>query len=284
MFFAQAPGIVTAVTFYYSMVDMAGAAPHSCALFHVNGTLLAQAQMRNESLATADTPDGWLRCDFASPIRLVPKDNYIAMLRTNKFIYTLNYWSSYGVDSGVLVGVHGRVVNYGGAVPFTYPTMPTANTYWIDIIFKQDTLSLPTLLTPTATPMSTTQTDSATTILSSMTTTSTMPTVASSTDLTVLSAASPTSSVDLTLVGILVGVALFVQCVILAIAIYLFVKWKKLRLSTPSNNRESAAPELATAGVYADASEVRQSSIGGSAATIRTHEYSSATGAFDSTR
>lgn len=275
MFFSQVPGTLSAVTFFYSATDMAGAAPHSCALFHVNGTLLAQADMNTTTAATPgdNAVDGWQQCEFASPIRLVPKDNYLAMFRTNKFIYTVNYWSSYGVDSGVLVGVHSRVANYAGGGPFTYPTFATTSTYWVDVIFKQDTLSLPTEV-GVSTAGATTQTHSPTTILPSETSMSTaVSMVGSSTGAMVLA----TSSSDaLPLVGILVGVALFVQCVILVIAVYLFVKWKQHRLSTPSNTaaeREAPAP-APTASAYADATEVRQS-IHGSAATIRTHEYGS---------
>jgi hypothetical protein len=207
------------------------------------------SKMTNETVANAEKRDGWQRCDFASPVRLIPQDSYLAMLRVESFIYTLDFWSAYGLDSGVLVGVHSRVYNYVGAVPFSFPTYVTTTTYWVDIIFKQDTLSLPTELVRRSTEMTTTPP-----AIIPVTSAPPSTLVGSSMGLTVSS--STASGSDLLLIGVLIGVALFIQCIVLFAAIILFVKWKRLRLST---SVEAALDSLTP--VYADASEVRQSPI-----------------------
>lgn len=284
VFYSQVAGSVSSVLFYRT--SEIAAVPRSCALFHFNGTLFAQADMTNETSMTAE---GWQRCDFATPVRLVPMDLYIAMYRTDHFVYSTEFWSAYGFDSGVLVGIYARFAVYAGAAAFTYPLNPASNNYWVDVIFKQETLSLPTAepTSPGLTTAQTTATVAASTSMMSLAETSSSTNLIgqSSSDAATLPASGGSNSdgSDLVLIGILVGVALFVQCIILGVAIVLFLKWKRLRLSTTPSETDDVAAETmpATAAVYADASEVRSSSTNGSAAstaTIRTHEYGSAMG------
>jgi hypothetical protein len=284
IFYTQVAGSVTSVL-YYRTSEIA-AVPRSCALFHFNGTLFAQADMTNET--TSQTPaEGWQRCDFASPVSLVPMDLYIAMYRTDHFVYSTDFWSVYGFDSGVLVAIYARYSVYVGAAAFTFPPHPAPNNYWVDVIFKQETLSLPTAepTSPGLTTAQTTATVAASTSMMSLaeSTSSTNLSGQMSSDAATLPASGGSNSGgnDLVLIGILVGVALFVQCIILGVAIVLFVKWKRLRSTTPSETDDIAAEAMpATAAVYADASEVRSSSTNGngSAVSIRTHEYGSAMG------
>lgn len=77
LFYAQVAGSVTAVTFFATNITT-NTGPHSCAMFHSNSTLLAQAEMANKPVDNA----GWHRCDFNSDIRLVPNERYLAVLRT----------------------------------------------------------------------------------------------------------------------------------------------------------------------------------------------------------
>lgn len=280
VFFSLVAGQITSVLFYRTIEIPV--VPRSCALFHINGTLMAQASMSNETI-NAEAAEGWQRCDFVSPVTLVPMERYIAMYRTDHFVYSTEFWSNYGFDRGVLVGQYGRYHLYGGLTEFTYPVNPAPNNYWVDVIFKQETLSLPPL---TVTEPSTTAVSASTSMAESGSLSSTNMTGQSSSAGSTLPAAgsTPSSSADIGLIGILVGVALFVQCVILGVAIVLFVKWKRLRVSTtPSESDELAparTPAETTAAVYADASEVRSSSTNGSAATVsvRTHEYGSSMG------
>jgi hypothetical protein len=280
LFYSQVAGVVTGVIFFTT--NDTGRDPRSCALFHDNGTLLAQA---NGTAPAPDNHEDWQRCEFASPIRLNPHENYVAMMRTTKFVYSPYFWSPYGFDScsgGVLVGIHARVFAYLGAIAFTYPTYSITNNYWVDVNFKQDTLSLPTELETTTSAAPTTAGSTAATSMLTSSSMSASPPAVSSTGSTASagSLSAPSTGSDLMLIGVLVGVALFIQCVILVVATVLFVKWKRLRSSTPQPPADASRLSVVheASSTYADASEVRQLSESGSNAAIhtRTHEYAAA--------
>ena len=98
--------------------------------------LLGQAVFANE------TASGWQEADFAVPVGIAPNSTYVAALyTTGGFSATWNYFTSSGVDRGLLHALRSpidgsnRLYAYGGAPQF--PTQSYADTnYWVDVALR----------------------------------------------------------------------------------------------------------------------------------------------------
>src|SRR5439155_335919 len=128
-FRSDVSGSVTGIRFYKGAGNNG---THTGLLYSSTGTALAQATFSGE------TASGWQQVNFSSPVAIAANTTYIAaFFTTSGYAYTVNQFTSAGVDSPPLhalrSGVDGPngVYMFGGTPQFPSFTYSGTN-YWVD--------------------------------------------------------------------------------------------------------------------------------------------------------
>ena len=131
-FRSDASGNVTGIRFYKGAGNNG---THIGLLYSSTGAVLAQATFSGE------TASGWQQVNFSSAVSIAANTTYIAaFFTTSGYAYTVNQFTSAGVDSPPLHGLRSGVDGPNGVYAFgstpQFPTFTYADTnYWVDLVF-----------------------------------------------------------------------------------------------------------------------------------------------------
>jgi hypothetical protein len=134
-FRSDVSGYITGLRFYKGNPD--SGTSHLGSLWDANGNLLASATFSGESNS------GWQQVNFATPVAIAANTTYVAgyFSQTGHFSYTQNYFTSAGVDNGVLHALSNAAAGGNGVYAYSsasvFPTLNYAATnYWVDVVFS----------------------------------------------------------------------------------------------------------------------------------------------------
>src|SRR5207237_3340639 len=109
-FRSDASGTVTGIRFYKGAGNNG---THTGLLYSSGGTLLAQASFSGE------TASGWQQVNFSSAVSIAANTTYIAaFFTTSGYAYTVNQFTSSGVDNAPLHGLQSGVDGPNGVYMF----------------------------------------------------------------------------------------------------------------------------------------------------------------------
>jgi hypothetical protein len=130
---SDSDAFISGLKFYKST---ANTGTHTASLWTTSGQLLATATFANE------TASGWQQVNFATPVAITAGTTYVASYHTTTGHYssTQNYFTTLGVDSGLLHALANGVSGGNGVYLYGAGGFPTqsfqSSNYWVDVVLN----------------------------------------------------------------------------------------------------------------------------------------------------